>query len=71
MSSFGRYFDKSEVETGELNYNSCQFSIWCGREPKQSRFGDRQCLGKITKNGRSELQMLFVHGARAVGRYLQ
>ncbi|MGF1717636.1 IS110 family transposase [Photobacterium chitinilyticum] len=59
----------SEVGTGEQFHNGRQLSAWCGLVPKQASSGGKQSLGKITKNGNSELRMMLIHGARAVGRF--
>jgi len=37
--------------------------------PSQSSSGGKVRLGSITKNGNSELRVLLIHGARAVGRF--
>lgn len=59
----------SEVGIGEQFHNGRQLSAWCGLVPKQASSGGKQSLGKITKNGNSELRMMLIHGARAVGRF--
>lgn len=59
----------SEVGAGTQFKNGRQVSAWCGLVPRQSSSGGKECLGKISKNGSSELRMMLIHGARAVARF--
>lgn len=59
----------SELGSGHQFKNGRQLSAWCGLVPSQSSSGGKVRLGSITKNGSSELRVLLIHGARAVGRF--
>ena len=59
----------SELGSGRQFKNGRQLSAWCGLVPSQSSSGGKVRLGSITKNGNSELRVLLIHGARAVGRF--
>lgn len=59
----------SELGSGYQFKNGRQLSAWCGLVPSQSSSGGKIRLGGITKNGSSELRVLLIHGARAVGRF--
>jgi transposase len=59
----------SELGSGHQFKNGRQLSAWCGLVPSQSSSGGKIRLGSITKNGSSELRVLLIHGARAVGRF--
>jgi len=61
----------SEVGSGKQFKNGRQLSAWCGLVPTQSSSGGKIRLGSITKNGCSELRVLLIHGARAVGRFAE
>ena len=51
----------SEVGTGEQFKNGRQLSAWCGLVPTQFSSGEKIRLGSITKNGYSELRVLFIY----------
>ncbi|WP_274006158.1 IS110 family transposase [Vibrio parahaemolyticus] len=59
----------SEIGDGLQFKNGRQLSAWCGLVPRQSSSGGKECLGRISKNGSSELRMMLIHGARAVSRF--
>lgn len=59
----------SEIGSGLQFKNGRQLSAWCGLVPTQASSGSKIRLGSITKNGSSDLRVLLIHGARAVGRF--